>query len=444
MAAFEPLTPRFPEELSDTLFSLKERALMTPNMLSEHIGSQLFQTAALAALTSQPKPYTEAIYEPQKTHTFKLLRKKDGAQILTATAPHATQYQIYFAGNTQDALEPTYIKEVLETAPNKNHVFWDYPGACRHEGIKRFDVLQKAAYKKVKYLLDKGIPAEDITLYGYSMGGGIAACIAKRLHEEGHPVNLTIDRSFSSLSAVVSPLLYHKINTEQKKYAHHLPLGSAIAACAVMGVSIGTSLAGLIASIGTITASLIAGTGYALSALFFLMPGFKLFANLLNQIFNATAQYINASFDIAASAVGGIVALIGFTLGSLIGLFMGGILSLQHLFTDKPFTMPLDLPTYALLKTTTGEMNSAENIQSILNNPKHGEVTIINAKADEVIRPEASLNTGLGFTATRKQTAHQHHAHQSFSSFWYKKANHTATLKDSDIDGSLTFPEASC
>jgi hypothetical protein len=432
--------PHFPEALSESLFSLKERGLITPNMLSEYVGSQLFQTAALTALTPPPKPYQEEAYTSPKTHTCKLHRKKNGVQTLTATAHQATRYQIYFAGNVQDALEPNYIKEVLQLAPNKNHIFWDYPGACRHEGIKRFDVLFKCGYKKVKYLLNTGVPAKDITLYGYSMGGGIAAHIARKLHEEGHPVNLTIDRSFSSLSAVVSPLLYHKINTEQKKHAHHLPLGSAIAAFAITGVSIGTALAGLITSIGVLIASLIAGIGYTASLMLSLVPGFMFFAKFLNTLFNAEAQYLNTCFDVVASTIGSVVALAGFILGALTGLFLGTFLSLQHLFTKNPCKISLKKPTRMLLNTTTGEMDSVNNVQRILSFKQHGKIKIINSKEDEVIRVEAALNTGLNFTTNPKRTINKQSVNNPVASLWYNKGSHIDTLQPTDIDEKLTLP----
>ena len=432
--------PHFPEALSEALFSLKERGLMTPNVLSEYVGSQLFQTAALAALTPPPKPYQEEVYTCQTTHACKLHRKKNGVQTLTAKAHQSTQYQIYFAGNAQDALDPNYIKEVLQVAPNKNHIFWDYPGASRHEGIKRFDVLFKSGYKKVKYLLSTGVPAKDITLYGYSMGGGIAAHIARKLHTEGHPVNLTIERSFSSLSAVVSPLLYHKINTEQKTYAQHLPLGSAIAAFAITGVSIGTALAGLITSIGVLITSLIAGIGYIASLMLSLIPGFMFFANLLNTLFNAATQYLNTCIDVVASTIGSVVALAGFIVGALTGLVLGAILSLQLLFTDNPINFSLKQPTRMLLNTTTGEMDSVDNVQRILSFKKHGKVKVINSKEDEVIRTEAALNTGLGFTTNSTRTLNKQSVNNPVTSLWYSKGGHIDTLQKADIDEALTLP----
>ncbi len=432
----------FPEPLSDAFFSLPERGFMTPNMLSEAFGKHLLKIAALTATKPTPKPYKVTDYSAHTPHRFKLERAENGAQTLIAGIPDTKQYQIYFAGNAQDALDPAYITEVLEGVPDKNHIFWDYPGASRYHGITRFDPLLKSGYQQIKALLDSGVPAKNITLHGYSLGGGIAIYIAQRLHHEGHPVHLSVERSFSSLSAAIAPLLYYQFNARpelKEKYERHLPLGSSIAAFATMGIAAGTGLSGLIASVGIILTSLLTVFAYLFCYLLTLIPGFKQIARGLNLLFNGISSFLNTCFDILASTLGSIVAFIGVIAGTLIGAVVGFALSLQLLFTDKPVNIPLNLPTRVLLNTTIGELFSVSNIHSILNVKNHGEIKIINAKKDDVVLEEAALNTGLGFTTNPNRIIPRKYMGHKMSSFWDKAADHVSSLKAADIDDELAY-----
>lgn len=56
----------------------------------------------------------------------------------------------------------------------------------------------------VKTLINRGVKPENIILKGHSLGGAIATLTAANLHQEKHPVRLFVDRSFSSLSNVMS------------------------------------------------------------------------------------------------------------------------------------------------------------------------------------------------------------------------------------------------
>lgn len=61
----------------------------------------------------------------------------------------------------------------------------------------------------VKNIINKGVRPENIILKGHSLGGAIATLTAANLHKEKHPIRLFVDRSFSSLSNVMS----HKFTT---------------------------------------------------------------------------------------------------------------------------------------------------------------------------------------------------------------------------------------
>ena len=410
---------------------------MAPNMLSDMIGSYLMQTATLVAASTPPERHNLSEFDTDTPHQFTLNRNDDGAQTLKAIRQDTAKYQIYFSGNVQDALNPTLVQRIIQAKPNKNHTFWDYPGATRYVGVNRFDPLCKAGYQQIKQLIQQGVRPEDITIYGYSMGGGIAAYITRRLHDKGYPVNLIIDRSFSRLSAVVSPLVYH-ILTEtppyNEQYKRRLPFGTSLAASSITGLSIGTALAGLIASIGVIIASLIASIGYYLGIYLSRFSALNTFAHHLNTGLNTVALALHSAFYGLASVVGGLVGVAGFITGACIGVCIGAISSFQLLFTDTPYNLPLGLPTRLLLNTTTGEMTSVKNIQSILNQEKHGKIKIINSKQDKVVLEEAALNTGLGFTTDKKRTI----THPKINSFWYHTDLHYGPLHDENIDHALT------
>jgi hypothetical protein len=403
----------FPKSLEKNLAALKYTNGMTATILSDYIGSSLMYLATLAANGEAPKQYfvTDFLTNSNinKTHCFNLTRERKDtlAQTLTANLKENKknktnqQYQIYFAGNAQDALSPELVEHLISENQGKNHIFWDYPGESRHIGVNRFYLFIKAGYQQVKKILEGDVhngklpvPAQNITIRGYSMGGGVATAVARKLHDEGYPVNLSIDRSFSSLSAVLSPLLYHLV---EKQYDHYLPLGTSVVAFSVIGVSVGTASAGFIASIGTVIASLIAMIGYGLNLIISRVPGSTLIVKTLNALFNSHAEYLNNCFNIAATIIGTVVSSIGLLAGAVLGAATGLVLSLQLLFTKTPYNISLEPATRCLLKTTTGEIDSVQNIKHILNlTPnKNSKINIFNSKEDEVIREEAALATGL-------------------------------------------------
>ncbi|MCH9755693.1 MAG: hypothetical protein K0U37_00675 [Gammaproteobacteria bacterium] len=451
MSSTEKNNISFPEDLSKSLSLLQERWFMTSNTLSDYIGSHMMQSqigqdqfGILPALgkPKRDKAPTKADYQ-QRTHQIKIT-EKNGAHTLKATTTHSKKHQVFFGGNNQDVLHPDFVKAMLKANPSQNYIFENYPGVDNDLKIKQINPLFAAGYQQVKTLLTSGVSAEDITLYGLSLGGGVAAQVASRLHAEGYPVNLTIDRSFSSLSAVAPPFLEALLENMpdlKKKYGKLLPLGTSMAALAVTGASLGTALAGLIASIGVLISSLIASIGYYTSLVLSMIPGFTFLANGLNDLFSGLAGCINTCFDVVASTVGGLVGLVGLVSGSIVGAVVGAFLSLQLLVTDKPANMPLEFGLRAFLNTTTGEMDSVGNVQHILSHKKHGQVTIINSKNDMVIQPKASLNTGLGLSDNPNRRTKKQGFGGNVHSIWYNKADHDGPLQDDDIDHGLSHVE---
>ncbi|MDX2345387.1 MAG: hypothetical protein QNK11_00735 [Legionella sp.] len=410
----------FPPVLSETFFLLKERKGMAPNLLADYMGSWLMFLATKARQGARPEAYSPDDFKNINLDGYNSLRfekNKYGVQTVEAIRENATAYQIYFAGNLQDALNPESIKQTLHDDPTKNYIFSDYPGNNAYINVKRFDLFFKVGYKKVKDLITKKrINPEDITLHGYSMGGGVVAHIARRLHDEGHEVNLTIERSFADLSGVVSPLLYHKVDP----YKQYLPFGTSLLAFSIIGISMGTILAGVIATIGLFIASLIAGIGYCLNLLLSKIPGSSLLVSAINLFFNAHAEYINACFNLFATIAGTVVSTVGFGVGLLLGTAVGLILSIQLLFTKNPYDIPIEKPAQILINTTTGEMNSFKNILYILKLKSHGKIKIINSKKDDVVHNEAALSTAFIKCDLSKYT--------DFSIFLHKTVTHSDHL----------------
>lgn len=286
------------------------------------------------------------------THTLRSL-SVDGLETLEAKQTEQDpnqQYQILYCGNSQDALEWANISSHIRSEPNNNYIFWNYPGVGFSLGAAdSTHKLFKAGYQQAKRLIDQGIPSQNITLHGFSLGGSVATHVARQLHEEGHLVNLKIDRSFARISIVASTWIKNNmgnvavymsgsyngreivtkknINSTQLKYlksdteengtmfsicssaitdfenahtstqTYYAPLITSIIALAMSGVTLGTSLAGFVASIGLVLASSIATIGY-IGAHFIQKFGF-----VLQEITNLIGDMIAFPFSFFSESI---------------------------------------------------------------------------------------------------------------------------------------------
>ncbi len=449
-------TITYPEALTQEVASLYKRWFMTPNYLSNYLGEKLMTNVILPQSKKTSVPRHEAREFDQgtildgygstvgsiKSHHIEITGS-DTTQTLKATNPDLKHYYVHFVGNDQkDALSPDFVKPILERYADKNHIFKNYPGVGTKQTSNRVDPLIDAGYEQIKALLKEGIPAEKITLYGFSLGGGVAAAVASKLHDEGHCVNLIVDRSFSSLGAVPSARIKTVFNLipNAKKYEQYLPLATSVIACGTLGFSLGTALAGIIKSIGILVVSLLANLGYYLSLMLSFIPGAQSAASTLNAGFNVLAHYTQIVFDVIASVSGALVGLCAGVAGTVTGLILGAFLSLQSLVSNKPVSMPLNSAASMLLNTTTGELHSVSNIQHILSLKKHGHIKIINSIEDKNIVPDAALNTGIGLSVDRDPTVKKNLG-GNIHSVWYNKGDHGITLKECDIMSKLTHIE---
>jgi len=487
----------FSKDLYDSFSGLGERGLMTPSHLSRLVMYAILP-AKSGYLISKNMPLEndeqgfcsqaswslrnsfnieviEAYYNfVTYKHTCKVL-SIDGIEtleVLQKNLDSRQEYTIFCCGNGQDAMSIYSAARCIDTNVNKNYILWNYPGVGSSAGDSHSaDDLFKAGYKQAKRLIDQGIPAKDITLHGLSLGGGVATHVARQLHEEGYSVNLEVDRSFSSLAAVI-PAMTKKI---KPKYA---PLITSVIALGLSGVALGTTFAGFVASVGLESASATAAVGYigahfslgiglllqetmrvigemvAFPVSFFsektsddiksffnlvgeyLTYPFHLTAYAINEIISTIASIINSTVNLVGSIGGGLIAASGLIAGGLTGVVLGAFLSLQLLWTDKPLIVPLTFAFGAALYSACCEMDSVSEIKRlVVADEKCGNeavrIEVINTVDDEIIQVDASLNTGLGFKPGKVPSDDVNKSlKRRVTSFWYGSGGHMGPLSD--------------
>ena len=424
------------------------------------------------------------------THTFRSLSFY-GLETLEAKQKNQDlpqEYEIYCCGNAQDAMYFSLAYQRIGAEPNKNHIFWNYPGVgCSLGRVNCADDLFQAAYLQVKRLIVQGIPAQNITLHGFSLGGGVATHVARQLHEQGHQVNLSIERSFARMALVI-PAMMKQQNIEDDQSKPNNPLKTSVAALAILGVALGTTFAGFLASAGLITASIISDIGYitvmsieilsfisqkiieAIGMLiafpfsffsesighhtqylfniinYYLSYLFYGIAFVINQTCLILALFIDKSINVLASLVGALIAISGFVAGTLTGLILGAILSFQLLWTNNPLTLPVTAAFSAVLYSSCCEMDSVNEIHQMFkadNNPenitnKQAKLSVINVLNDPIIRVGASLGIGLGFKPWQTDDDENNPLKEKISSFWYRGGKHNYPL-DGLIESHQSF-----
>jgi len=385
---------------SDHTFSdLWERGLMTPTYLSSLL-MQLILPAQFAVDKRTSLHNDGKTSTINHTHTATPL-SIDGIETLEILQKHNNNqtYEIFCCGNQQDAMQDGFAAYLAEKQPNKNHILWNYPGVGGSAGhTNSAHDLIEAGYKQAKRLLDQKIPAEKITLHGLSLGGAVATQVAQRLHEEGHLVHLEVDRSFAQIARVLPAKL--------EKNELDTPLFTSVIALSLSGLALGTTLAGLVGSIGVVLATLATPT---------------------------IKPYIEDTFNVLGSVVGGILAIAGLVVGVLAGLALGALLSVQYLWTDEALIVPITCAFSAVLYSTCCEMDSVDAMDHILKadnklencTKKQPTINVINTVDDEVIEVEASLNVGLGFRPGQaSQDDETQPLQPKINSFWFEKGGH--------------------
>lgn len=519
----------FPKKLSQPLSGLVARGFMSPNYLSQLIISGPILPARLNSRVAKNRPLNpedflgswfrrtfpdiydfykldkneqllQAFLQEQNitpgltdTHSFTPLFV-EGLETLEARHNHnLPEYEITFCGNGQDAMKMDIAKDRINANPNKNHLFWNYPGVGSSKGAVRCEEdLFRAGYLQVRRLLEKGILAKNITLYGYSLGGSVAVHVARQLRDEGHLVNITLDRSFADAARVMPISITNQFaeawipstdeNDVNKKILPLLPIVSSVISLALAGIFLGTVLAGLIASLSLVMTSTVAALAYT-AALSLKIVGIlleqamnlvghalalpcslfsktlsdniqSLFYNIgyylahsldvtaceIYEVFSSLAIFMDKAINLFGSVVGGVVALSGLLIGAFAGLIAGMLLCIPLLWSGQAASMPMTPFFYAAVYSLCCPMNSLKEMRLLcaknpelesLDNP---QITVINTMDDKVILVGASLLSGLKFAPDEASNVEEKSAEPSTRSLinciWYQRGGHQGQLKN--------------
>lgn len=133
---------------------------------------------------------------------------------------------LYFGGNI--ATYEVYIDKMLDDAEKLkakvigfHHSFSGLSGqlmpdgTMQHVSITSTSMLVQEGIAQVQRLIDEGIPAAKIVLYGHFFGGTTATLVAWHFNQQGIPIRLFSDRSFSSSSDYVMKQLMPDSNKSQ-------------------------------------------------------------------------------------------------------------------------------------------------------------------------------------------------------------------------------------
>lgn len=506
----------FPIDTYYPFFGLVERGLMTPSYLSTLVmaavlpakwiveknrplqnNEQGFCTVeSLFSRSTLPiylyRYFKEKYDVMTQRHTLTAL-SVEGLETLEAKQNHDLnqQYEIFFSGNGQDAMNILGAYNRVSANPNKNYIFWNYPGVGSSHGTAHsVHPLFQAGYQQTKHLIEQGIPAPNITLHGLSLGGGVATHVARVLHEEGHFVNLEVDRSFASIASVIPANLRREMKNSTSTSSIAALLMDSFITLALFGVALGMSFAGLVASIGLVVASatriisnigalciqtigfllqeIMAVIGELMALDFFAKPigdnikslcnnigyffafPFHLAAFAINDTLSTTAHLIDTAINLVGSILGGAIAIGGLLAGTLVSIPLGLLLSIQLLWTRHPLTMPMTLAFSAALYSSCCEMDSVSEMHRLLNADYKAEnriqeqpkISVTNVIDDEVIDVAASLNMGLGFRPRKTSDDENRPLKRNITSFWYRHGGHNGTLSaliDPNESFSLSF-----
>lgn len=119
------------------------------------------------------------------------------------------EYLIVFQPNSGHYEDTLAEAKKLGEELNKKVVLFNYRGVGESTGnATNAKDLVHDGRAICQMLMDKGIPASRIMLYGHSIGGGIATAVAAKNQD----INLIIDRSFSSLSKAAQDIVSNKTN----------------------------------------------------------------------------------------------------------------------------------------------------------------------------------------------------------------------------------------
>jgi hypothetical protein len=284
-------TLQYPKTLQHDFLALYWRYGMTPSFIS----SLLMLVILPAKLDKENmKCLDKGLHEDEPDIPHVLVPK------------NSDTYTVYFGGNAQDCLNEEMLKSIKVSS---NCIFWNYPGVKNNLASHSPEELYKAGYLVVKKLINQGIPAHKIILHGLSLGGNIAAEVARRLYREGNFVNLHVFMSFSTVSWVIPESIRQK--SKSKKTLIYISSIFSVSAFILMIVGLAASIINTItlilmntlAMLSYVIAFTIQSPGILLQesmniigfeklGTFLAMPWIEL-GKLFNQMMNFFAESIN-------------------------------------------------------------------------------------------------------------------------------------------------------
>jgi len=142
-----------------------------------------------------------------------------------------TPHIIYFAGNSSTVLryENAIMVDALQmkakvigfhhSSFGQSGVLMSNGEVC-HKPAASHHTLVEEAIAQVQRLLDKGVPAEKITLYGHSLGGTIATAVAYHFHNLQKPQRVFIfnDRSLITPTAFATGIILPEKNKPNRPW----------------------------------------------------------------------------------------------------------------------------------------------------------------------------------------------------------------------------------
>lgn len=114
---------------------------------------------------------------------------------------------IYFHGNAGNRAAPWRVdlyKKLNDKFPNVNIIAIDYRGFGDSKGTPSEDGLRSDAMATFKWLTDRGVPNDKISIIGHSLGTGVATSLAYELSRIGSPPKaLILKAAYSSLPTLI-------------------------------------------------------------------------------------------------------------------------------------------------------------------------------------------------------------------------------------------------
>jgi|GEM_PF-6428038 len=124
----------------------------------------------------------------------------DTVELCAPQNKDTNEYVIYGWGRS-DCYEyflPRLATDALNL--NKKIISFNFRNVGHSDGHLNHESDLVRDYKfQVKRLIKEGVDPKNITCYGHSLCGAIAAFAVKELHDEGYPVKIYSDRSFANL-----------------------------------------------------------------------------------------------------------------------------------------------------------------------------------------------------------------------------------------------------